>query len=601
MTQRSGLLTKSLAAFLAFLLLFDPFQSVRPSWVWAAGPAAFPLTPEILSSLETLNLPADWGTVRESFFPEGKSDKAVIFIEDAHAVYDSGKSIVRLIGYFRETYGVPLVFLEGGEGELDSLFFKSFPDAALRARVLDEYLKQGELSGGEAASVLEDSPDARYYGVETESLYAQNKSAYLDAVRNDEEIHRLLKQVEDELSRRSQEGFSTLTKIFWAKHHAFRTDILDLLDYLKETQVFFPAEKQALFRESFPELHKILSSEAAGTKLAAKDLMPRVRAFADEFRVRHYETLSASDRKLFNQDMQAFQTADLSGGEFLGAIEGWIRDYGFAMEIPAELKPAARQTLTLASIQGSRVFDEVREMEKLLVQVLPETGEERALLEDFFRLDVLQDLAALKLSREDWQALKGKSPSQWIVSLPDNKALGILDRGLSRHYDFYELAIRRDEALFRNSLRAMKEGKTGLSVLVTGGFHAGGIARKLKIAKIPYILVTPNIQSPGSGQRYRQVMQGRTSYMKYFRGSLWDALAQDYAAKMAASLDPAELTPSLKLWRDRLIQNSIAEKKITRANHATRYIDALVQALRKDYEKNSPLYEENISEEEIRA
>ncbi|HTL47951.1 MAG TPA: hypothetical protein VL688_07800, partial [Verrucomicrobiae bacterium] len=47
--------------------------------------------------------------------------------------------------------------------------------------------------------------------------------------------------------------------------------------------------------------------------------------------------------------------------------------------------------------------------------------------------------------------------------------------------------------------------------------------------------------------------------------------------------------------------NSIAEKKITRANHATRYIDALVQALRKDYEKNSPLYEENISEEEIRA
>src|SRR3989338_3607410 len=75
--------------------------------------------------------------------------------------------------------------------------------------------------------------------------------------------------------------------------------------------------------------------------------------------------------------------------------------------------------------------------------------------------------------------------------------------------------------------------------------------------------------------------------MKYFNGSLWDALAQDYSAKLAASLKESDLTPNLKRWRDRIIQNSIAEGRITQAGSYTKYVDALVQALRKEYEKGS--------------
>src|SRR3989338_6810099 len=128
-----------------------------------------------------------------------------------------------------------------------------------------------------------------------------------------------------------------------------------------------------------------------------------------------------------------------------------------------------------------------------------------------------------------------------------------------------------------------------MALISTGGFHSEGITRKLKSEKIPYVLIAPKINELGGREAYLSIMKGNRSFMPYFHGSLWDALAQDYTAKLAASLRPDELTPDLKKWRDRIIQNSIAEGRITQATSYTKYVDALVQALRKEYEKGSDL------------
>ena len=65
---------------------------------------------------------------------------------------------------------------------------------------------------------------------------------------------------------------------------------------------------------------------------------------------------------------------------------------------------------------------------------------------------------------------------------------------------------------------------------------------KLKAEKIPYVLIAPKINQIGDMAQYMNVMHGKISYMRYFKGSLWDALAQDYAAKLAASLKEEDLT-----------------------------------------------------------
>ena len=93
-------------------------------------------------------------------------------------------------------------------------------------------------------------------------------------------------------------------------------------------------------------------------------------------------------------------------------------------------------------------------------------------------------------------------------------------------------------------------------------------------------------------------MRGQRSFMKYFNGSLWDALAQDYSAKLAAALKGHELAPVLKKWRDSIIQNTIVEGRISQAGSYTKYVDALAQVLQR--ESKNGISVSQLSAEEIR-
>ena len=169
---------------------------------------------------------------------------------------------------------------------------------------------------------------------------------------------------------------------------------------------------------------------------------------------------------------------------------------------------------------------------------------------------------------------------------------------MADHYRFYRLAEKRDRVLFENMKDLVKRKKAKLVVVVTGGFHAQGMTSALRRSGIPYLLITPKIQDLGAKNYYRDIMQGKASYMRYFKGSLWDAFARDYVKKgvrtshigdrtslrnrtnydirstnddVRSTYDEVRL---LKRWRDRILQNALAEGRITEAGNYTRYLDA---------------------------
>src|SRR3989338_776449 len=121
---------------ISFTLLnvFNPtFAQAQPPTVSQAAPSINPIDPATF--IQTLKLPEEFGTIQDQFLPEttgGKADQMVIYLQDAHGNYDAETNIRKLIGIFQEKYGLSLVFLEGGEGRLDSLFFRSFPDEVLK-------------------------------------------------------------------------------------------------------------------------------------------------------------------------------------------------------------------------------------------------------------------------------------------------------------------------------------------------------------------------------------------------------------------------------------------------------------------------------------
>ena len=151
--------------------------------------------------LDSLTLPGALGTIQERFSGEDQAGEKplILYLQSAHTNLDSETNTRKIIGYFEKEYGLNLILLEGGEGRLDSLFFKSFPDEDLKKNVLNDYLSKGDLSGAEVSSILDENHDTHYYGIEDQALYQANKDAFLKALENGPALLKLLTREEEKL------------------------------------------------------------------------------------------------------------------------------------------------------------------------------------------------------------------------------------------------------------------------------------------------------------------------------------------------------------------------------------------------------------------
>ncbi|MDP3919228.1 MAG: hypothetical protein Q8R76_00250 [Candidatus Omnitrophota bacterium] len=583
----------------ALLICFTAFSVAAPaSAASMAGVAAHPS----LGDLTSLSVPKEFGTIERIFIPAGGSRHApVLYIQNAHTNYDSEIHVSRLIEHFRKKYDLPLVMLEGGEGRLDNLFFRSFPDAEVKEKVLREYISKGELSGGEMAAVTDDFGVTDYIGIEDRKLYERNKQAYLKAIAAEDEVLDLLWRIDDELYKRSQTIFSEETKTFWTSQRNFHSDYLDFIEYLSVAAAIWKTLRKEPIAYTYPQLGRLLALEFEQKRYKAGEIDLALRNLIREFQKGILTTLSSYEQMDLNEGIQDYLTNQRQAAELVQKFVETAERHGREFPLPPALQPGAMQARTLASIKGTVLFDELRDLEALIRAELPKSDAERRLLDDLFHLDLLDQLAHLELVPREWNRIRASKPSALIKSPTDSGDLTKLDRLYNAHYRFYELAEERDGALFANMERTAAEHRAGLSAVVTGGFHAASITQQLEAAGIPFALILPKIETIDDDSSYRNVMQGKRSYTERFGANLWDALAQDYAAKIAATLKPADLTPSLKQWRDRIIQNAIAEKRITSAGQYTRYVDALVQSLRRKFAEKGDFAADEVSAEELRG
>ena len=197
---------KLTAFFLSFsLTLLNSFCSYAETPRGAVQLSRFPLVEEALSQtlpkdLAKLDLPAELGAIQEIY--QGRSGRAVFYVQDAHTVYEAQKSIERTIDHLQKRYGLRLVSLEGGSGKLDPLLFRTYPDQNRLKKVFEEYLRKGELSGAAAAAVFNQSPGG-YYGVEDRALYEEGILAFLRAQKVKPEVLDRLRAAGDRLEKKS--------------------------------------------------------------------------------------------------------------------------------------------------------------------------------------------------------------------------------------------------------------------------------------------------------------------------------------------------------------------------------------------------------------
>ncbi len=589
--QPQQTLNKITAFAVCFIFIVSSF--VSPAMAAPAPFAQAQSKAEIDSAaiLKNFSLPQDLGQIEEVYnpgsLPAGKP--LVFYVQDAHAQADAQKNIAGMIHLLQTQYGLPLVLLEGGEGPLDSLFFRAFPDKERKEKILSEYIKNGELSGGEAASIFDDRFETRYMGIENQKLYDENKKVFLSVLSDEPKLTDLLNAEKLKLQKIFQAKLSPSALEFLKASGELRAEKMDLLQYaeiINRLAAQNPNSDKALI-EKFPEIKKLLLVQSSKSAEKHSNDTAEGNALILEIERNWISKLDNPKQIHLNGLLQQYRTGAIDLGGFLLQAETIFSAANIRLQIPENLKSLTRPARVLASIEGTKLFDEIEAFEAVLRNLLARTPEEKKLLSQQHGLDLLGRFSRLELTPREWGEINPVL-SYW----PE------WNQNFSAHRKFYELAQQRDQVLHENVNRAAAKEKAKIVLVVTGGFHARRVTELFRKEQTPFILLSPAIDTPGSRDNYLRVMRGEFSYKPKFKGNLWDALAEDYAAKMAASLNSRDLTPQLKTWRDRIIQNAIAEGSITRVGNYTKYVDALIQVVLQQFASDSPF--KKLSEDEVR-
>lgn len=273
---------KGVCLFTSFcFLLTDSFSIqllhaqtlVRPAEMSnVESPKAISVSADTIASL---SLPSDLGTLDEIYIHEAeaadtRSDKAIIIIQDAHAVPDAQISIQNNIDYFQRKYGINLIGIEGTSGKLDPTIFRNMPSKEVVNEVFNEYLRRGELSGAAAAAVL-NKKEGHFFGVEDQALYETAIDSFLEALNIQQSFLSELKPLGDKLNQLKEKYYSR--ELYEVDKQALSFDedstkVTAFMTYLKKE---FKGHDKPDFKEQYPYLGALMEElvhENAGSDKA---------------------------------------------------------------------------------------------------------------------------------------------------------------------------------------------------------------------------------------------------------------------------------------------------------------------------------------------
>ncbi len=258
--------------YLKGVAFFTFFSFLFSSVVWSAPPVALETAQAqhqksySVPNISEIHIPEEFGIVEEVYKTEA-SEKSplIIYIQDAHTVYEAQSNIRKIIDKIQKDNDVKLVALEGGDSKIDPLLFRTFPLQDVKEKVLDGYVRRGELSGAEFAAIANEK-ESDFWGVEDMDLYHQNKEAFLKAIDKKPRIDMKLDDIGRWLEKKKDEIYSPELKELYQKQTDYENERLSLIDYsLYLTEADLAAGlKQAAVREDYPTiiaLHEAVKRE----------------------------------------------------------------------------------------------------------------------------------------------------------------------------------------------------------------------------------------------------------------------------------------------------------------------------------------------------
>ncbi|OGR89433.1 MAG: hypothetical protein A2992_03420 [Elusimicrobia bacterium RIFCSPLOWO2_01_FULL_59_12] len=154
-----------------------------------------PKAPDIIRSLA---LAPTLGVVTESY--KADTGKCVILVQDLHLHYPTQKRILKILDhlYARNLITGPIA-IEGLQGDYDTAPLASFPAGEIKDKLVDYFMRKGELSGDEAFAILR-GESHRLQGVDDGKFYALNRGLYKSTLANRKSLEGRLARIQNDLA-----------------------------------------------------------------------------------------------------------------------------------------------------------------------------------------------------------------------------------------------------------------------------------------------------------------------------------------------------------------------------------------------------------------
>lgn len=575
---------RATAFFLAVLINFPGVTYAAPSINLSASEPAAEF--EKINLLK-VSIPKAIGNVQEKF--EGRSEKTVFIIQDAHEIPDAQRSIQKLIDFLQKQYGVRLVALEGAASDLDAQIFKSFPDQNLLKKVFDQYFDEGELAGGTAAALFNTTPSI-YHGIEDWGLYEEGLKQFLDSMEIEGGVTDRLRELFAQIKTEKEKHYTPELLQIDIALQAFRENGSDLADVLQKLASVRPPEKGselALILEGIGRPKE--NQQAIGIQV--KKIAIRVESVLKQ----KLSDGAKQDLVEFNQKFQEFQQG-AAPEAFALFLKNLSIKHRIRVKVSKQLNYLVSNQKRIKDIEGTKFFDDFQKYAQSVKVSLFKNDEEKQIDAQSRRLELMERLAKLELSREDWNEVKEifNENQYWKKekSGADREEILKLLETMRPQVSFYHNAGKRDAAFMEKVESLFREQKTKSAVFIAGGFHAEGVTYNLKSKGISYVLVMPQMNQVPDQTHYRDHMKGEVSWGNYFEDEngkvdLYSAFVRGTRDQLL-KLSKEDRGKILKAWRDQILRDLAQKGKLADSKEYTRFIDEMAgeSSGNKEWEKN---------------
>ncbi len=201
---------------------------------------------------------------RRATNPESRSEKTIVFIQDAHDSLEAQENMAKIIGLLVKEKGIKTVFEEGYEGPVPTdKFFGFIKDPAVRQKVSYFLLDKLRIGGAEYAHINRTGA-FDLIGVEDLKLYGENIESYRDASKSRTDTSEDLRELFTQISNLADRHFPKALKACLKVKERFTEGKLPILNYLKELQTFYPSDRgPAIFIKNYPAVSLLLAAQTA--------------------------------------------------------------------------------------------------------------------------------------------------------------------------------------------------------------------------------------------------------------------------------------------------------------------------------------------------